>query len=186
MDKDDEADLEDDEDMPFAHPSTSSSIASPAQPSTINLSSDSVSTLKKQKRSELEAEIHRLRRKLSDAQWHAQAAQIHATMVALECEELTQKINTKKRRKEAEPTISVAGVRWRTGPIGCAMMDAHDAEVEAKRQKKVDAATKKSQIEVDRQSEVVKLHLVHCKLYTQGRWVRRRWKSYVKLRGVLD
>ena len=37
MDKDDEADLEDDEDMPFAHPSTSSSIASPAQPSTSHL-----------------------------------------------------------------------------------------------------------------------------------------------------
>ena len=147
----DEANLEDDEDTPVAHQSTSLSIVSPAQSPSINLSSDSVSTLKKRKRSELEAEILRLREKLNNAQWHAQAAQMHATMAALECEELTQKINTKKRRKEAESTVSVAGVRWMTGPVGRATMDAHDAEVEAKRQKQADAAAKKSQVEVDRQ-----------------------------------
>jgi len=97
----------------------------------------------------LEAEILRLQGKLDRAQWHAQAAQMHATMAGLECEELTQKINVKKRKKEAEPTVPVAGVRWMTGPIGRTTMDAHDAEVDAKKQKKADTAAKKSQVEVD-------------------------------------
>lgn len=77
---------------------------------------------------------------------------MHAKMAGLECEELTQKINTKKRQKEGEPTVSVAGVQWMTGPVGHVTMDAHDAEVDAKRQKKADAAAKKSQVEVDRQN----------------------------------
>ena len=132
MDEEDEAESEDNEGTPFADQSTPSSIAPLAQPLTIDLSSDSVSRLKKRKRSVLAAEILRLRGKLGNAQWHAQAAQMHATMAALECEELTQKINTKKRRKEAEPTVSIAGVRWMTGPVGRATMDAHDVEVEAK------------------------------------------------------
>ena len=108
-------------------------------------------TLRKRTRAELEAEVLNLRGRLSNATWHTQAAQMHATMAALECEEMTQKINTKKRRKEVEPTVSVAGVRWMTGPVGRATMDAHDTEVEAKRQKKADTAAKKLQVEVDRQ-----------------------------------
>jgi len=130
---DDEADMENDKDegTPFTHQPTFSSTASPSQPST-SLSSDSTSTLRKRKRSELEAEIFRLGEKLDNVKWHAQAAQMHATMAGLECEELNKKINTKERRKEAEPTVSVAGVWWMTGPVGRATMDAHNAEVKAK------------------------------------------------------
>ena len=61
---------------------------------------------------------------------------MHATMAVLECKELTQKINMKKRHKEAEPTVSIAGVQWMTGPVGHVTMDAHDVEVDVKSQKK--------------------------------------------------
>ena len=63
---------------------------------------------------------------------------MHATMAVLECKELTQKINMKKRHKEAEPTVSIAGVQWMTGPVGHVTMDAHDVEVDVKSQKKAE------------------------------------------------
>jgi hypothetical protein len=76
-------------------------------------------------------------------------------MAGLECEELTQKISTKKRRKEAEQTVSVAGVRWMQGLLAVRRwthtMQRSMRRDDAKRQKKADAAAKKSQVEVDRQ-----------------------------------
>jgi hypothetical protein len=111
---------------------------------------------------------------------------MHATMAGLECEELTQKISTKKRRKEAEPTVSVAGVRWMTGPVGRATMDAHDAEVDAKRQKKADAAAKKSQVEVDRQKRHGEIASGALQVASSGALAPQKVEDLREIAWVLD
>ena len=135
------------------HQSTPTDCSQPSTSSSHHQTScTSSSSLRKRRRTELEAEIIELRKERDAYKWQAEAAQMNATMAGLECEELMAKAHAKSKKKEQQPTVAVAGVRWLTGPSGREIMDAHDVEVEARKQKEAEKIARKSQVEVDRQT----------------------------------
>jgi hypothetical protein len=59
----------------------------------------------------LQGELEKMRRE-------KETALMHAMMACLEVDEMVMKLNTRSKKSEELPTMSLPDVRWLTGPNG--------------------------------------------------------------------
>ena len=127
----------DDEDCGFVSANTPSQYTPP--PPSIPLT-----TSKKRKCADIEAENTILKAKLAKVSHEKEAALMHAKMAQLEVKEMALKINAKKKKKDKLPTMEVPKARWLTGQKGKEQWEAVRVQNEARRQKKAEAEAEKS------------------------------------------